>query len=319
MGVPGGRVRAPAREAHTTNQRMEITAAFEAVRAIDGPLEIVSDSTYVVNCFRDRWYEGWLKRGWKNSRRQPVANRDLWEPFIELVLERGDVDFRWVKGHSGDPMNDLVDRLAVEAAVTQAAAPARASRPSSARPTSPGAAARRGRDRADCPPAASCSSAGHRPGELGGYDANPVADARARRSWARSLAAMAEVDGDAHRRQRAAARRRAARRRGRGRARVCRSSPCCRTRRRTSRGRPSPAPGSRGWWPRRQMAHHARDARRPPPSSAPGRRSARRDDWLAKQVDSAVVVWDQRGRRGRPARAGPGGPPRSGPGAARAP
>jgi hypothetical protein len=48
-----------------------------------------------------------------------VANRDLWEPFIELVLARGDVSFRWVKGHSGDPMNDVVDRLAVEAATSQ--------------------------------------------------------------------------------------------------------------------------------------------------------------------------------------------------------
>ena len=101
--------------AHTTNQRMEITAALEAVRALSGPLEVRSDSTYVVHCFRDEWHVGWRRRGWRNSQRQPVANRDLWEPFIELVLERGDVAFSWVKGHSGDPMNDLVDRLAVEA------------------------------------------------------------------------------------------------------------------------------------------------------------------------------------------------------------
>jgi ribonuclease HI len=105
----------------TTNQRMEITAAYEAVKAIPGPLEIVSDSTYVVHCFRDRWHEGWRRRGWKNSQRKPVANRDLWEPFVALVLERGDVEFRWVKGHSGDPMNDLVDRLAVAACTTQMA------------------------------------------------------------------------------------------------------------------------------------------------------------------------------------------------------
>lgn len=103
---------------HTTNQRMEITAAFEAVRAHPGPLEIVSDSTYVVHCFRDRWHDGWRRRGWRNSQRQPVANRDLWEPFIDLVLGRGDVAFRWVKGHGGDPMNDLVDRLAVAAATS---------------------------------------------------------------------------------------------------------------------------------------------------------------------------------------------------------
>ncbi len=102
--------------AATTNQRMEITAAYRAVQALDGPLEIRSDSTYVVNCFRQRWYEGWHRRGWRNSQRQPVANRDLWEPFIELVLARGDVTFSWVKGHSGDVMNDFVDGLAVAAA-----------------------------------------------------------------------------------------------------------------------------------------------------------------------------------------------------------
>jgi ribonuclease HI len=100
---------------------MEIRAAFEAVRDLPGPLEIVSDSTYVVHCFNDRWWDGWRRRGWRNSQRKAVANRDLWEPFVELVLERGDVSFRWVKGHSGDPMNDLVDRLAVEAATTQMA------------------------------------------------------------------------------------------------------------------------------------------------------------------------------------------------------
>jgi ribonuclease HI len=105
--------------ARTTNQRMEISAAYEAVKAHPGPLEVVSDSTYVVNCFRDRWWEGWIARGWTTSARKPVANRDLWEPFVGLVRARGDVTFRWVKGHSGDPMNDLVDLLAVEAAQTQ--------------------------------------------------------------------------------------------------------------------------------------------------------------------------------------------------------
>ena len=94
---------------------MEIRAALEAVRANDGPLLVVSDSTYVVNCFRDRWWQGWLERGWTNSARKPVANRDLWEPLIGLYVDRGDVAFGWVKGHSGDRMNDLVDALAVAA------------------------------------------------------------------------------------------------------------------------------------------------------------------------------------------------------------
>ena len=101
--------------ASTTNQRMEITAALEAVRALPGPLVVVSDSTYVVNCFRDGWWKGWIARGWLTSAKKPVVSRDLWEPLVTLVDERGDVTFRWVKGHSGDEMNDLVDRLAVEA------------------------------------------------------------------------------------------------------------------------------------------------------------------------------------------------------------
>jgi ribonuclease HI len=107
--------RASGGERQTTNQRMEIKAALEAVRALDGQLIVVSDSTYVVNCFRDGWWRGWLSRGWVNSAKKPVANRDLWEPLVTAVRDRGDVTFRWVKGHSGDPMNDLVDRLAVEA------------------------------------------------------------------------------------------------------------------------------------------------------------------------------------------------------------
>ncbi len=99
----------------STNQRMEIRAALEAVTALSGPLLVVSDSTYVVNCFRDRWWEGWLSRGWLTSAKKPVANRDLWEPLITTVVERGDIAFHWVKGHSGHEMNDFVDSLAVQA------------------------------------------------------------------------------------------------------------------------------------------------------------------------------------------------------------
>lgn len=118
--IPGGAFRSGA-AALTTNQRMEIQAVLDAVTALDGRLEIVSDSTYVVNCFRDGWWRGWLTRGWTNSQRRPVANRDLWEPLIDVY--RSDprrLSFRWVKGHGGDPYNDLVDRLAVEAAAAQA-------------------------------------------------------------------------------------------------------------------------------------------------------------------------------------------------------
>jgi len=106
---------------HTTNQRMEVLAVIEALREnSEGPIEIVSDSSYVVKCFNDKWHVGWLRRGWKNSQGQPVANRDLWEELLALVLhEPRPVTFSWVKGHSGDPMNDFVDVLATQAADQQ--------------------------------------------------------------------------------------------------------------------------------------------------------------------------------------------------------
>jgi ribonuclease HI len=104
----------------TTNQRMEVTAVLEAIRAIgaeDGPLTVMSDSTYVVKCFQDRWWEGWFRRGWRNTAGKPVANRDLWEPLLREVLETDrQIAFRWVKGHSGDRWNDVVDQLALAAA-----------------------------------------------------------------------------------------------------------------------------------------------------------------------------------------------------------
>jgi len=106
---------------HTTNQRMEVLAVIEALRSCpEDPIEIVSDSTYVVKCFNDKWHAGWLRRGWKNSQGQPVANRDLWEQLFDLVLHSGrSVKFTWVKGHSGDRMNDFVDVLATAAADSQ--------------------------------------------------------------------------------------------------------------------------------------------------------------------------------------------------------
>lgn len=99
----------------TTNQRMELTAVLRACERFEDPLHIVSDSTYVVNCWRDRWWSGWLKRNWRNSRKDPVANRDLWEQVVPHFRERSSLRLEWVKGHSGDRWNDLADRLAVGA------------------------------------------------------------------------------------------------------------------------------------------------------------------------------------------------------------
>ena len=97
----------------TTNQRMELTAPLEGLRALEGRrrVDIYSDSAYVINCFRDRWYERWRKNGWLNSQKKPVENRDLWEALIALV-EQHDVTWHKVAGHSGDPLNDRADALA---------------------------------------------------------------------------------------------------------------------------------------------------------------------------------------------------------------
>ncbi|HEY3239526.1 MAG TPA: RNase H family protein, partial [Acidimicrobiia bacterium] len=179
-------------EAHSTNQRMEITAVLEAVRALEGPLEVRSDSTYVVNCFRDRWWEKWLAKGWVSSQRKPVANRDLWEPLIDLYrADPARLDFVWVKGHGEDLMNDVVDRLAVEAATTQQARSgehlpdvAELGPPdavSSGAPRAPDSSGTpgslpAGRDRR-LPPGRLLAVFGHRPPELGGYGDNPTAKA----------------------------------------------------------------------------------------------------------------------------------------------
>jgi ribonuclease HI len=107
-------------EAHTTNQRMEMTAVTRALQALPGALHVMSDSTYVVNCFRQQWWAGWVRRGWRNAQGKPVANRDLWEELLPLALDSGrKVSFQWVKGHSGDRMNDLVDLMATKEAALQ--------------------------------------------------------------------------------------------------------------------------------------------------------------------------------------------------------
>ena len=209
--VPGGAFAAGHAD-HTTNQRMELTAAYEAVQAHPGTVEVVTDSTYVMNCFVKRWYVNWQRTGWKNSQKKPVANRDLWEPFVDHYLARPDeITFRWVKGHSGDPMNDLVDRLAVDACTTQRprtgdappdpATLGPADLPTRRRSTAPAASA----TPASPPAPATLDSRvpaghrvvvfGHRPPELGGYDDNPIA-ATVRRQLGEIIAAKAALHPD---------------------------------------------------------------------------------------------------------------------------
>jgi ribonuclease HI len=100
-------------EPATTNQRMELRGALEGLAAVEGRrrVHLSSDSAYVVNCFRDRWWEAWERNGWRNAGKQPVANRDLWERLI-AETRRHEVVWHKVKGHSGEPLNERVDVLA---------------------------------------------------------------------------------------------------------------------------------------------------------------------------------------------------------------
>jgi ribonuclease HI len=100
-------------EAQTTNQRMELTAAIEGLAAVSEhcTVHLYTDSSYVMNCFRDRWWVRWEANGWLGAARQSIANRDLWERLI-AETRRLDVVWHKVKGHSGDALNDRVDALA---------------------------------------------------------------------------------------------------------------------------------------------------------------------------------------------------------------
>lgn len=88
-------------EPNTTNNRMELTAVIEAFKALkkEGQvIEVFSDSSYIANCFREKWYESWEKNNWKNAARKPVENQELWKELLDLVRKH-DVKFYRVKGH----------------------------------------------------------------------------------------------------------------------------------------------------------------------------------------------------------------------------
>ena len=286
--VPGGAFASGA-EVMTTNQRMEIRAALEAVKALEGPLTVVSDSTYVVNCFRDRWWEGWLRKGWINSQRKPVANRDLWEPLIDLYrADPSRIQWQWVKGHSGDAMNDLVDRLAVEATATQqgrsggeppdAASLGPADAPTLGTSTDP-----------RVPPGRRVVVSGHRPPELGGYDDNPVA-AGVRRKLAEILRAKQEMHPDLV----------VMTGLGLGAEQLAAEAA-------TEAGVPYlavlPYPAPESVWPPasqeafRRLVDGAKgivllQAKQPDTKQLAGGALRRRDAWLARNADEAIVIWD---------------------------
>lgn len=99
-------------EAMTTNNRMELMAALEALRALKNPSKVTlwTDSEYLRKGMTE-WLAGWKQRGWKTAAKQPVKNADLWQA-LDHVASQHDINWRWVKGHAGDPGNEAVDRLA---------------------------------------------------------------------------------------------------------------------------------------------------------------------------------------------------------------
>ena len=102
-------------EAHTTNNRMELTGAIEALTALSRPAAVTlsTDSVYVRDGIT-KWIHGWQRNGWKTAARQPVKNADLWQALLAATA-RHTIEWRWVKGHSGDPDNEAADALANEA------------------------------------------------------------------------------------------------------------------------------------------------------------------------------------------------------------
>ena len=100
----------------TTNNRMELTAAIEALNALTRPCAVTlsTDSRYVMDGLT-KWIHGWRKNGWKTADRKPVKNAELWQALV-AAAERHQVSWTWVKGHAGHPDNERADRLASDAA-----------------------------------------------------------------------------------------------------------------------------------------------------------------------------------------------------------
>ncbi|GGD42495.1 ribonuclease HI [Croceicoccus pelagius] len=109
------------REKHTTNNRMELMAVIEALRALKRPCEIdlFTDSKYVIDGITN-WVHSWIRRGWKTAAKKPVINDDLWRDLLEASAPHT-IRWHWVKGHAGHPENERVDALASEQALLASA------------------------------------------------------------------------------------------------------------------------------------------------------------------------------------------------------
>lgn len=104
-------------EAETTNNRMELMAAIMGLRALNRPCAVTleTDSAYVRDGIT-KWIHGWRRNGWRTADKKPVKNADLWQDLLEAAAPH-QIDWRWVKGHAGDPDNERADKLASDAAL----------------------------------------------------------------------------------------------------------------------------------------------------------------------------------------------------------
>lgn len=98
---------------YTTNNRMELLAVIDSLKLLKEPCKVnlYSDSKYVVSAIREGWLVGWISKNWKNSKKEPVKNVDLWKDLIPL-LEKHEIEFIWVKGHADNVENERCDELA---------------------------------------------------------------------------------------------------------------------------------------------------------------------------------------------------------------
>jgi len=107
----------------TTNNRMELTAAVEALNALKKPcrVKLSTDSRYVMDGLT-KWIHGWRRNGWKTADKKPVKNAELWQALLDAAAPHR-IEWVWVKGHAGHPDNERADRLASEAALAQRRSP----------------------------------------------------------------------------------------------------------------------------------------------------------------------------------------------------
>ena len=101
----------------TTNNRMELMGVITALEALNRPceVELFTDSKYIVDAFNQHWVEGWIKKGWKRGKNEPVKNIDLWQRLLKAKAPHK-LTFNWVKGHAGHTQNERCDQLATDAA-----------------------------------------------------------------------------------------------------------------------------------------------------------------------------------------------------------